>query len=87
MVQENAAVLAQRAKEQAVAASSSAYHSSKDATVQGLTVAGHHTAGATSGVVEGIQVIYRPMMRTFGRSINTLLDECLSPDVLFVTCG
>ena len=55
VVQENAAILAQRAKEQAVAASSSAYHSSKDATVQGLTVVGHHAAGATSGLVEGIQ--------------------------------
>lgn len=56
MVQENAAILAQRAKEHAVAASSSAYHASRDATVQGLTVVGHHAAGATSGVVEGIQV-------------------------------
>ena len=55
VAQENAAVLAKRAKEQTLAASSTAYHSTKDATVQGLTVVGHHAAGATTGVVEGIQ--------------------------------
>lgn len=55
IAQENTALLAQRAKDNAVAASASAYHASKDTTVQGLITVGHHAAGVTSGVVEGIQ--------------------------------